>query len=1389
MLSDLDIVQLYTKEEFQHSFVSVLLDTLKTFISFGATPETKVGKLKKFREPSILNQLLPPAAIVPPQNNFVANVSGKLQWIAMKNMPKKKEKRVPEKEKEYCEDGLCTAWHFISEYPIMEVIHYIETLKIPMVEGNWLGDTALMKIISANSGDPFITFEEIYGILKGRIDIDKPNSKGITPFLAAMRNNNYRIANIFASDGANVNANDADFNFALKYAVNSNNVAQTKELLEKFKANPNKKDDKMRTVLHIAINNSSPKIDSTSEIETLLLECGCDVNSRDSRGKSALHYAFIKIGNFTDNSVIDPIETVTTLCSKKQIDVNIQDDWGKTPLHYAAQRSSTICSVFLLNRGAKIEMKDIYGNTPLAIAFLNNHPDYSITLIERNADCTQMVYPEIIKEEKGKKSKKIQPQKVEKMLNEEGDESEEIEDDNEFKDEEVEEEESEDDKEENNIQNSASIFGNTNIFGQPNMFGQQNMFGQTNNPAPQKIARANTTVTDSPQSMFRIGIRMGWQGLLYLLLDKNYDYMRGMEDALTEAKFQLLLNLLRKTANDAVVQRTNDKKQNLLHILAMHGKRASYHELQEIYLQFVKRGVPHMAIDTLGRSALHYAIISRNDLLAKVLLNSKYDPNLLDKEGYNAVILLVKGNLITTCTDIIKDVHLAGGNLNVMYKELFEENPIENTKDEEMKEDDYFTTPLIHLIRHVITRPNLVKECESFIIWMLEKGADASIVDSKGNDIFIYIAKENSISLMALVLKYAKKYSKKTVNKIGRTAMHYVVKQYEIGSYQNTDLLDMLLNNSFDYNIKDENGFTCLDYATLQKNGRMAAIFKKHGIALPDNKPMQIDCSFKKIEDWPLEVDYSHDAEAYIKKVEELAAKEIKKEEFPVDSIGTQNEALEVVLDNQGEPYDTYMSKVDLKNGMWGEYLFYRMQLLREKNRDVFLVYTRWGRIGDTGMFQKTPLGSKEEAITEFEKIFKSKSGNEWTERKNFVKQKHKYVIMKTKREKIHYKTLLRPFDYKAITNKSKLPKQIRKLLKLIVDISLYEKSMVEYGIDTEILPVTKLEKQTLLECKSLLEKLSSLSEQLDAERTKGTKANFVKIEEMYNDINDTSSEYYELLPQASYRTNKPPPLDNIGSIKQHFTLIDDLINIEAASKILLATQSKIQEIHPLDYCYKSLGIELELLQDKSEEKDLLLKYISKSTHENFGYYYGNSKIKFIYKIQRRGEAERFKPYESKPNRWLLFHGSKTSNFIGILSQGLRVAPPYTALTGSAFGNGIYFADIFSKSAGYCSTYNNGSSLNDKLMLICEVALGKIYHSKGSEFAVDLKREKCDSHQVLGQKGPDKDCKFYFEDGSEMPIGDIIPTPQTGLSNFLGYNEYVISNPEQVKMKYLIQWA
>jgi len=48
-------------------------------------------------------------------------------------------------------------------------------------------------------------------------------------------------------------------------------------------------------------------------------------------------------------------------------------------------------------------------------------------------------------------------------------------------------------------------------------------------------------------------------------------------------------------------------------------------------------------------------------------------------------------------------------------------------------------------------------------------------------------------------------------------------------------------------------------------------------------------------------------------------------------------------------PYTLLMTKVDVKNGYYSENVFYRMQVIHERNRNVYILFTRWGRIGTVG--------------------------------------------------------------------------------------------------------------------------------------------------------------------------------------------------------------------------------------------------------------------------------------------------------------------------------------------------------------------------------------------------------------------------------------------------------
>lgn len=99
-------------------------------------------------------------------------------------------------------------------------------------------------------------------------------------------------------------------------------------------------------------------------------------------------------------------------------------------------------------------------------------------------------------------------------------------------------------------------------------------------------------------------------------------------------------------------------------------------------------------------------------------------------------------------------------------------------------------------------------------------------------------------------------------------------------------------------------------------------------------------------------------------------------------------------------------------------------------------------------------------------------------------------------------------------------------------------------------------------------------------------------------------------------------------------------------------------------------------------------------------------------------------------NRKLLWHGSRTTNYGGILSQGLRIAPPEAPVSGYAFGKGVYLADISTKSANYCMPSLSGGH---GLLLLCEAELGRpMYEILNADYNAGEEAEKKNCIATLG---------------------------------------------------------
>ncbi|XP_070582915.1 poly [ADP-ribose] polymerase 2 isoform X2 [Erythrolamprus reginae] len=204
----------------------------------------------------------------------------------------------------------------------------------------------------------------------------------------------------------------------------------------------------------------------------------------------------------------------------------------------------------------------------------------------------------------------------------------------------------------------------------------------------------------------------------------------------------------------------------------------------------------------------------------------------------------------------------------------------------------------------------------------------------------------------------------------------------------------------------------------------------------------------------------------------------------------------------------------------------------------------------------------------------------------------------------------------------------------------------------------------------------------------------------------------------------------------------------------------------------------LQELKEKTQLLEVLERYLL-STHAPTHKDYTMTLVE-AFEVNKKCSEVAFRSDLS--NRMLLWHGSRLGNWAGILSQGLRVAPPEAPITGYMFGKGIYFADMSSKSANYCFATREKDI---GFLLLSEVALGEC--NELLEANTEAAKLPVNKHSTkgLGKLAP-AGCVVLHD--ATIPMG---PAKETGVENphgyTLNYNEFIVYDPRQVRMKYLLK--
>ncbi|XP_041662697.1 protein mono-ADP-ribosyltransferase PARP4 [Cheilinus undulatus] len=250
--------------------------------------------------------------------------------------------------------------------------------------------------------------------------------------------------------------------------------------------------------------------------------------------------------------------------------------------------------------------------------------------------------------------------------------------------------------------------------------------------------------------------------------------------------------------------------------------------------------------------------------------------------------------------------------------------------------------------------------------------------------------------------------------------------------------------------------------------------------------------------------------------------------------------------------------------------------------------------------------------------------------------------------------------------------------------------------------------------------------------------------EENHTEVAALMEEVYTLLPHKA-----PPSPPSVKLISQKLDLcqvIRDMLNV-----------SEMTQGSPMPSSlgkYRALRCSIETIPPGSSEFHAVTATLRGSKVQ----------IKQVFRVSRGVELQMFK--SEIGNVQPLLHSSSPSNFVGVLSRGLL--PPRMVVEDHGIertdignlGSGIYFSDSIRTSVKYSKPSATDGS---RLVLVCDVALGKCMDLYKKDFMLTKAPEGHNSvHGVRITRG---NCSQFLDD------------------------EFVVYSPDQVKLKYLVQFT
>lgn len=464
----------------------------------------------------------------------------------------------------------------------------------------------------------------------------------------------------------------------------------------------------------------------------------------------------------------------------------------------------------------------------------------------------------------------------------------------------------------------------------------------------------------------------------------------------------------------------------------------------------------------------------------------------------------------------------------------------------------------------------------------------------------------------------------------------------------------------------------------------------------------------------------------------------------------------DVLTTNGGKTYSCTLNVTNISGGS-NSNKFYIMQIIL--TRTAFVLYTRYGRIGEKGTINQKPYNSEYHVVKEFERIFYSKTKNKFGDGKPFIKYPGRYNLCDVEPEEV--------IEENINTPPSKLDESVQSLIKDITSKENTEKTIRRYNVDTSKLPLGKISKKQIRDAEKILD---NIRKWLAADRESLRMAGIDDPEEFVRyKTEELSGLWWTLIPYACGRS-RPACISRESDIENYRELLEILRNIELSGKIFSSKMS-------LDEIYEDINVDIRVVDKSSDTYTLIENYVE-STHgetHTFGLL-----VTECYELGKIHKNDRDDFFGKTSDHRLLVHGTQTVNYTGILKEGLRVPHPSQVVNGSVLGLGAYFADCVTKSFQYTrmALYKG----NEAYVLLCEVALGENPHEVTQATFDKRPTAGYTSRIAYGKYTPES---FKNIHNVKVPAGALINSPHTD-SGFL-YNEYVVYDTRQYRFRYLVK--